>query len=35
MIISDYFKKFYDMEPYIFIDEDEWKHIIEHMKKKK
>ncbi len=33
MIISDYFKKFYDMEPYIFIDEDEWKHIIDTYEK--
>ena len=33
MIISDYFKKFYDMEPYIFIDEGEWKHIIDTYEK--
>ena len=33
MIISDYFKKFYDMKPYIFIDEDEWKHIIDTYEK--
>ena len=28
MTIKELFKKFYGMEPYLFIDEDEWQHII-------
>ena len=31
--IKDYFKKFYDMKPYLFIDEKEWKHIMETYEK--
>jgi len=26
--VEELFKKFYGMEPYLFIDEDEWQHII-------
>ena len=26
--IKEYFKKFYNMKPYLFIGEDEWKEII-------
>jgi len=26
--VKELFKKFYDMEPYLFIDEKEWQHII-------
>ena len=26
--IKELFKKFYDMEPYLSIGEDEWQHII-------
>ena len=26
--VEQLFKKFYDMKPYLFIDEDEWQHII-------
>jgi len=26
--VEELFKKFYDMEPYLFIDEKEWQHII-------
>ena len=33
MTIQEHFKKFYDMEPYIFIDEKEWKHIMETYEK--
>jgi hypothetical protein len=33
MTIQEHFKKFYDMEPYIFIDEKEWKYIIETYEK--
>ena len=29
MIIKDYFKKFYGMEPYIRIEKDEWQTIIQ------
>ena len=29
MTIQEHFKKFYDMEPYIFIDEKEWQSIME------
>ena len=28
MKINELFKKFYDMKPYLFIDEKEWQHII-------
>ena len=31
--ITDYFKKFYNMEPYLFIDEKEWKFILETYEK--
>ena len=31
--ITDYFKKFYGMKPYLFIDEEEWKHIMETYEK--
>ena len=31
--IKDYFKKFYDMKPYLFIDEKEWKHIMKTYEK--
>ena len=31
--IKDYFKKFYDMKPYLFIDEKEWKYIMETYEK--
>ena len=31
--ITDYFKKFYNMEPYLFIDEKEWKYILETYEK--
>jgi len=33
MTIQEHFKKFYNMEPYIFIDEKEWKCIIETYEK--
>ena len=29
MTIQEHFKKFYNMEPYIFIDEKEWKSIMD------
>ena len=28
MDIEELFKKFYDMKPYLQIEEEEWKHII-------
>ena len=31
--IIDYFPKFYDMKPYLFIDEKEWKYIMETYEK--
>ena len=31
--ITDYFKKFYNMEPYLFIDEKEWKYILDTYEK--
>ena len=31
--IIDYFTKFYDMKPYLFIDEKEWKYIMETYEK--
>ena len=31
--LKDYFKKFYNMKPYLFIDEKEWKHIMETYEK--
>ena len=31
--IKEYFKKFYDMKPYIYIDKDEWKYIINTFEK--
>ena len=33
--LKDYFKKFYNMKPYLFIDEKEWKHIMETYEKSK
>ena len=33
MTIQEHFKKFYDMEPYIFIDEKEWQSIMETYEK--
>ena len=26
--VIDYFKKFYNMKPYLQIEEEEWQHII-------
>ena len=31
--ITDYFKKFYNMKPYLFIDEKEWKYILDTYEK--
>ena len=31
--VVDYFKKFYNMKPYLFIDEKEWKYIMETYEK--
>ena len=31
--VVKYFKKFYNMEPYLFIDEDEWQYIIKTFEK--
>ena len=33
MQVKDYFKKFYNMEPYLTIGESEWKHIMETYEK--
>ena len=33
MQVTDYFKKFYNMEPYLTIGESEWKHIMETYEK--
>ena len=33
MTIQEHFKKFYNMEPYIFIDEKEWQSIMETYEK--
>ena len=31
--IESYFKKFYNMKPYLFIDKKEWKHIMDTYEK--
>ena len=31
--VKELFKKFYNMEPYLFIDEKEWKYILDTYEK--
>ena len=33
MSVKEVFKKYYDMKPYLQIEEDEWQHIIKTYEK--